>query len=98
MIFRTLIPASPGLLPGRAPPPPPAAGPPPARARSWRGRARGAPSLPSPLCPPGGARANSRHYLLEAVLCEADPARWRLVASDNRRLAVAEVPLLPPGL
>jgi DNA polymerase-3 subunit beta len=37
-----------------------------------------------------------RDYLLEAVLCEAGPDGLRLVASDNRRLAVAEVPL-PPG-
>jgi DNA polymerase-3 subunit beta len=36
-----------------------------------------------------------RDYLLEAVLCEAAPDRLRLVASDNRRLAVAEVPLPP---
>jgi DNA polymerase-3 subunit beta len=36
-----------------------------------------------------------RDYLLEAVLCEAAPDGLRLVASDNRRLAVAEVPL--PG-
>ena len=37
-----------------------------------------------------------RDYLLEAVLCEAAPGGLRLVASDNRRLAVAEVPL-PAG-
>jgi DNA polymerase-3 subunit beta len=39
-----------------------------------------------------------RDYLLEAVLCEADPGALSLVASDNRRLAAAEVTLLPPGL
>jgi DNA polymerase-3 subunit beta len=38
-----------------------------------------------------------RDYLLEAVLCEAAPDCLRLVASDNRRLAVAEVPLPPAG-
>jgi DNA polymerase-3 subunit beta len=41
--------------------------------------------------------AHYRDYLLEAVLWEVAPGRIRLVASDNRRLAVAEVPLLPPG-
>jgi DNA polymerase III subunit beta len=38
-----------------------------------------------------------RDYLLEAVLCEATPDCLRLVASDNRRLAVADVPLRPAG-
>src|SRR5262245_61015004 len=40
---------------------------------------------------------HSRRYLLEAVLCEVDGDRLRLAASDNRRLAVAEAPLLPPA-
>lgn len=35
-----------------------------------------------------------RDYLLEAVLLEVSSAGLRLVASDNRRLAVAEVPFL----
>jgi DNA polymerase-3 subunit beta len=35
-----------------------------------------------------------RDYLLEAVLLEVGPRELRLVASDNRRLAVAEVPFL----
>src|SRR5205085_10896654 len=38
-----------------------------------------------------------RDYLLEGVLCEVGAGRLRLVASDNRRLAVAEVPLPAPG-
>jgi DNA polymerase-3 subunit beta len=38
-----------------------------------------------------------RDYLLEAVLCESGPDTLRLVASDNRRLAVAEVPLPDQG-
>jgi DNA polymerase-3 subunit beta len=39
---------------------------------------------------------HSQRYLLEAVLCEVGPDRLGLAASDNRRLAVAEAPLLPP--
>src|SRR5205085_1841973 len=35
-------------------------------------------------------------YLLEAVLCELGRDRLRLVASDNRRLAAADVPV-PAG-
>jgi DNA polymerase-3 subunit beta len=38
-----------------------------------------------------------RDYLLEAILCEVTADMLRLVASDNRRLAVAEVPLPQPG-
>jgi DNA polymerase-3 subunit beta len=38
-----------------------------------------------------------RDYLLEAVLCEVNSAGLRLVASDNRRLAVAELPVPMPG-
>src|SRR5262245_55701908 len=38
-----------------------------------------------------------RDYLLEAALLELGPAGLRLVASDNRRLAVAEVPFQPGG-
>src|SRR5262249_32956033 len=38
--------------------------------------------------------AHFRDYLLEAVLCEPGADLLRLVASDNRRLAVAEVPVL----
>jgi DNA polymerase-3 subunit beta len=41
--------------------------------------------------------AHFRHYLLEAVLCEIDAQGFRLVASDNRRLAVAEVPWFSPA-
>jgi DNA polymerase III subunit beta len=36
-------------------------------------------------------------YLLEAVLLELRPAGLQLVSSDNRRLAVAEVPFQPGG-
>ena len=38
-----------------------------------------------------------RDYLLQGLLCEVGADRLWLVASDNRRLAVAEVPLLAGG-
>jgi DNA polymerase-3 subunit beta len=37
-----------------------------------------------------------RRYRLEGVLFEAEPERLRVVATDNRRLAVAELPALEP--
>src|SRR5439155_27138131 len=37
------------------------------------------------------AGPGSRRYCLESVLWEAEPDRLRLVATDNRRLAVAEL-------
>jgi DNA polymerase-3 subunit beta len=40
------------------------------------------------------AGPGSRRYFLDAVLFEVEADRLRLVASDNRRLAVAEVPAL----
>jgi DNA polymerase-3 subunit beta len=43
------------------------------------------------------AGPGSRCYQLEGVLFEAEPGRLRLVATDNRRLAVAELPALARG-
>jgi DNA polymerase-3 subunit beta len=43
------------------------------------------------------AGGQSSRYVLHAVLWEAEGKRIRLVATDNRRLAVAEVPILAGG-
>ena len=43
------------------------------------------------------AGPSGRRYRLDAVLFEAEPGRLRVVATDNRRLAVAALSFLHPG-
>jgi hypothetical protein len=45
--------------------------------------------------PQGPVRAAGQSVLADGVLVEAAPDRLRLVATDNRRRAVAELPAMP---
>src|SRR5262249_42138233 len=75
----------------------PTPGPLPSRAHALMGAERLQRAIRQTLFAAARGPGHYRDFLLEAVLVEVGPAGLQLVSSDNRRLAVAEVPVLPGG-